>query len=62
MKTDLSYFRNSLCKRFPDCTGQQVDEAIAKVLEEMKPSRDRTRLNRMVIAALSQHCGEKVAG
>jgi len=60
MKSDLRYFRNSMCKRFPDCSDQQIDEAISKALEEIKPSRDRTKLNRLVVATLSTHCGDPV--
>ncbi|RYD34005.1 MAG: hypothetical protein EOP87_10010 [Verrucomicrobiaceae bacterium] len=61
MKSDLRYFRNSMSKRFPDCNEKQIEQAIAKALEEIKPSRDRTRLNRLVIAMLSQHCGDTAA-
>lgn len=61
MKSDLRYFRTSMCKRFPDCSDQQVDQAISKALEEIKPSRDRTKLNRLVVGILSRHCGDPVA-
>jgi hypothetical protein len=60
MKSDLRYFRNSMCKRFPDCSEKQVDEAISKALDEIKPSRDRTKLNRLVVGFLSNHCGDPV--
>jgi hypothetical protein len=60
MKSDLRYFRTSMCKRFPDCSDRQIDEAISMALEKIKPSRDRTKLNRLVVSMLSRHCDNPV--
>jgi len=49
---DLTYFRNSLIKRFPHCSKTDVDIAIDQSLDAMKPSRDRTRLKRLVVPIL----------
>jgi len=54
MKNDLRYFRNSLIKRFPHRPSAEIDLAIEQALEEMKPSRDRTRLNRRVVGILTR--------
>ena len=54
MKNDLRYFRNSLIKRFPPRPPAEIDLAIEQALEEMKPSRDRTRLNRRVVGILTR--------
>lgn len=62
MKTDLRYFRTSLQKKFPEHTAVQIDTAIERALEEMKPSRDRTLLNRRVVAILSNKGEGRAAG
>lgn len=51
----------TISARIPDCSDQQIDEAISIALEKIKPSRDRTRLNRLVVGMLSSHCGDPVA-
>ena len=49
----LTYFRNGLIKRFPNCSKVDIDIAIEQTLEVMRPSRDRTRLKRLVIKTLT---------
>ena len=49
----LTYFRNGLIKRFPNWSRVDIDIVIEQTLEAMKPSRDRTRLKRLVVKELS---------
>ena len=50
----LAYFRRAMKKRFPAKTMVDIDIAIEQVLEAMHPCRNRTLLNRAVIARLSE--------
>jgi hypothetical protein len=50
----LIYFRKALKKRFPQKTMVDIDIAIERSLEAMHPCRNRTILNRAVIALLSE--------
>jgi hypothetical protein len=50
----LAYFRKALKKRFPQKTMVDIDMTIEQELEAMHPCRNRTLLNRAVIARLSR--------
>ncbi len=49
---DLSYFVRSLEKRFPEKTTADIEEALRSALEAIAPSRDRTKLRRLIIRML----------
>ena len=53
-REDLTFFLKGMQKRFPDVPQREIHETVEAILEEMKPSRDRTQLNRRIIRRLKR--------
>ncbi len=52
MRSDISYFINSLKKRFPYVSGARVEAVVEDSRQDLLPSRCRTLLKRTVVARL----------
>ena len=53
-RNDLTFFFKGIQKRFPHVPLPEIHETVESILEEMKPSRDRTRLHRSTVHRLKQ--------
>ena len=53
-RNDLTFFFKGIQKRFPGVPLPEIHETVESILEEMKPSRDRTRLHRRTVHRLKQ--------
>jgi hypothetical protein len=53
-KTALRFFISAIKRKFPRVDDQTIDFVINQALKEMAPSRDRSRLSRIVTERLKE--------